>query len=244
MCVGLAMKSCATIAFLLCIFSLCRAQVSLSTCGDEDSDVTCSFFFSKIDEAFRDETILYTLRNSFFPIKGATPTLFEIFTTIQVENIPGISCKDPKYLFGDRAVSQPPRISEVCTNNAYQCDRGKWTWEHQWSKTIIRHIIESEDLHLLQDTNFVAFVTSKFNTFDTSVFSEPERTDLTEADAAQNKSSSLASTGRASINFALLIDFLPCQPDDDILLNAWENILPWVSTYNYYAYKIIPPVLW
>ena len=225
------MKSCIAIAFLLCMFSLCRAQVSLSTCGDEDSDVTCSFFFSKIDAAFRDETVLYTLWNSFFPTKGATSDLFQVFTTIQVANIPRITCKDPNYLFGDTSVSQPPKMSEVC--NVHECGPWEWTWEHQWTKTIIGHIIESEDLHLLQDTNFVAFITSKFNTFDTSVFSEPERKDLTEADTTNNKTSSLASTGRASINFALRIDFLPCRPDDNILLNAWENILPWVSTYTH-----------
>ena len=217
------------------MFSLCRAQLSLRTCGDEDADITCSFFFSKIDAAFRDETVFYTLRNSFFPTKGVTSDQFKIFSTIQVENIPNITCKDPNYMFGDRVVSHLPTMNEVCTSNGYECGTREWKWEHQWSRTIIRHIIEIEDLRLLQATNFVAFTTSKFNTFDTSVFSEPERKDLTEFDVMNNKTSTLASTGRTSITFVLRIDFLPCIPDDEILLNAWENILPWVCIYVLYT---------
>ena len=223
------MKICVTIVFFLCMFSVCRAQVSLSTCGDKDSDVSCSFFPSKIDEAFRDKTVLYTLRNIFFPAKGGTPARFKVFTTIQVKHIPKITCKDPSNLFGNRSVSQLPKMREVCTRNAYECGPQEWKWEHQWSKTIIRYIIESEHLHFLQYTNFVAFITSKFDTMDTSVFSEPKKKNIYDADTTHNKTSSLASTKRDSINFVLKINFLPCTPDDSILLNALENILPWVS---------------
>ena len=230
------MKNCASIniALLLCMFSLCRAQLSLRICGDDNADITCSFFFSKVDAAFRDETVFHTLWNSFFPARGAASDQFKIFSTIQVEYIPNITCKDLNYLFGERVVSRPPTISEVCSSNAYECGTREWKWEHQWSRTIIRYIIEVEDLHFLKATNFVAFTTSKFNTFDTSVFSEPERKNLAMYDTTNNETSTLASIGRTSINFFLRIDFLPCIPDDEILLDAWENILPWVCITMYY----------
>ena len=122
-------------------------------------------------------------------------------------------------------------MRDVCgdggSSSLYTCDPQQWTWEHQWTKTIINFIIEREDLDLLQDTNFIAFAASTFNSFDTSVFSRQEGSDL-----ENEQNNSLASTGRKAITFLLTIDFLPCRPDDEVLLNAWEDILPWVSEYN------------
>ena len=69
---------------LLCLCSLSTAQVDLRTCGDENSDITCSFFFNKVDEAFREPDNLYTLRKSFFPTEGAPPVLFDIFFSFNV----------------------------------------------------------------------------------------------------------------------------------------------------------------
>ena len=210
---------------LLCVCSLGAAQLTLRTCGDENSDITCSFFFDKVDTAFRDETVLYTLRKSFFPIQGAPPALFHLFMTLNIVNVPDISCSDRNFAFAESSVSSPPEMSEVC--NLYTCDSLQLEWEHQWSKTIIGFIIEREDLDLLQDTNFVAFSTAVFNSFDTSVFSQ-EGENLDSNDEMDN--TSLASAGRETIRFLLTIDFLPCRPDDNVLLTAWEDILPWVSS--------------
>ena len=218
------------IVFLLCTSSLCGAQLTLRTCGDADVDVTCSFFFDKVNAAFEDDTVLYTLRKSFFPTEGGPPSLFDVFTTINVENVPNITCKDPKYEFGSKTTSDPPTMRDVCgddgSSGLYTCGPRQWAWEHQWSKTIINFIIEREDLELLQDTNFIAFAASTFNSFDTSVFSEQEGSDL----GNMPNNNSLASAGREAITFFLTIDFLPCVPDDQVLLNTWEDILPWVST--------------
>ena len=209
---------------LLCVCSLGAAQLTLQTCGDENSDITCSFFLDKVDNAFRDETVLYTLRKSFFPTKGALPALFNVFMTLNIVSVPDISCRDPD--FKEISISSPPEMSEVCSR--YTCESLQLEWEHQWSKTIVGFIIEREDLDLLQDTNFVAFSTAVFNSFDTGVFSQ-EGENLDSNDEMDN-TTSLASAGRETIRFLLTIDFLPCRPDDNVLLNAWEDILPWVSS--------------
>ena len=209
---------------LLCVCSLGAAQLTLQTCGDENSDITCSFFFRRVDTAFRDETVLYTLRKSFFPTQGAPPALFDIFMTLNIESVPNITCSDRNFAFAESSVSSPPEMSEVC--NLYTCDSLQLEWEHQWSKTIVSFIIERENLELLQDTNFVAFSAATFNRFDTSVFSQEE--DDLMSNMTNNTSSSLA--GRQIVRFLLNIDFLPCRPDDNVLLDAWEDILPWVGS--------------
>ena len=293
-----------SIALLLSILGVCVAQITLEACGDDNADVTCSFFFNKLNRAFRDESVLYTLRKSFFPTKGVVPTVFDVFMTIGVENVPDISCTDPEFVLGERTIDNPPTMNEVCgdisvtttevvqviqnetvqvvrndsaveacekevllvangtnsgegpefqmrldecmragetnitttitanttvtrttTSTKYTCNFKQWTWKHLWSKTIINHIIEAEDLQLLQDTNFVAFAAAAFNSFDTSVFSQPENIFQDETD---QMNSSLASAGNAAMSFFLTLDFLPCSPDDGVLLDAWEDILPWV----------------
>ena len=206
---------------LLCLCSLGAAQLTLQTCGNENSDITCSFFFKTIDNAFRDETVLYTLRKSFFPTQGAPPALFDVFMTLSIDSVPKMSCRDP--YFKERSISSPPSMSEVCSR--FECDSLQLEWKHQWSKSIISFIIQRENLHLLQDTNFVAFLTSTFNSIDTSVFSK-EGDNL---DSDEKNNASLASAGRETMHFLLTIDFLPCRPDDNVLLTAWEDILPWVS---------------
>lgn len=216
-----------SIALLMCMSSLCGAQLTLQTCDDSDEDVTCSFFFSEVNATLKDDTVLYTLRKSFFPTEGALPSLFDVFTTINVENIPNITCKDPSFEFGSRITRNPPTMREVCeddgSSGAYTCGPRQWAWEHQWSKTFINYIIEREDLDLLQDTNLIAFVASTFNSFDTSVFSDQGKIDL-----VNEMNNSLASAEKESITMLLTIDFLPCAPDEQVLLTAWEDILPWV----------------
>ena len=115
---------------------LCGAQLILWTCGDADADMTCSFFFSKVNTVFEDDSVLYTPRKSFFPTEGGPPSLFDVFN---VENVPNIMCKDSKYEFGSRTTSDPPAMRDVCGNDGssglYTCDPQQWMWEHQWSKT-------------------------------------------------------------------------------------------------------------
>ena len=118
-------------------------------------------------------------------------------------------------------------MSEVCSR--FECDSLQLEWKHQWSKSIISYIIQRENLDLLQDTNFVAFSTATFNSIDTSVFSK-EGDNLDSNDEMDN--ASLASAGRGTMSFQLIIDSLPCRPDDNVLLTAWEDILPWVSCLN------------
>ena len=207
---------------LLCVCSLSTSQLDLKTCGSENSDVTCSFFFQKVDHAFRERNVLYTLRKSFFPTQGAPPHLFDIFMTININSVPNITCNNDEFKFRDNPINTPPSMSEVCS--VYTCLTQSMEWEHQWSKTIITYIIEREDLQLIQDTNFVAYSAATFNNFDTSVFSE-EGDNLRE-DKMNNSLSSVEETG--AIRFLLSIDFLPCRPDNGVLRSAWEDILPWV----------------
>ena len=121
------MKSCVySTALLMCMSSLCGAQLTLQACGDADEDETCSFFFSEVNVAFKHDTVLYTLRKSFFPTEGVPPFLFDVFTTINVENIPNITCKDPRFKFGSRTTRDPPTMREVCgesddSSGEYMC---------------------------------------------------------------------------------------------------------------------------
>ena len=212
------------ISIFFCLFTR-TVQVDLKTCGDENSPVTCSFFFDKVDQAFRQKDVLYTLRKAFFPTEGARPFLFDVEVTLEIQSVPNISCSSQEYAFGDYPVSSPPSMSDVC-DLLYDCERLVHSWKHQWSKTIVSYIIEREDLELLQDTNFVSFAAATFNSFDTSVFSDDDRG--LEDDNSTN-SSSVSVTRAATVQFLLNIDHLPCRPDDGVLLEAWEDILPWVG---------------
>ena len=215
---------------LLSLCSLSTAQIDLRTCGDENSDITCSFFFDKVDKAFREQDNLYTLRKSFFPTEGAPPVLFDIFMTLEIQTAPDIRCTDNRYTFGTNSIRDVPDINEVCNN--YLCGPYSIGWGHQWSKTILTTYIEREDLELLQNTNFFAFSAATFNSFDTSVFSEEEES---LANSTAN-STAVSQAGNEIVQFVLRIDYLPCQPDNGVLLEAWEDILIWVSYNLVYEY--------
>ena len=45
-----------------------------------------------------------------------------------------------------------------------------------------------------------------------------------------DNSTNIAVAERDVVRFLLTIDSLPCIPDDNVLLGAWEDILPWVSS--------------
>lgn len=219
------------VGILLYMSIMSAAQVDLRTCGSRNSDITCSFFFDKVDTAFRQRDVLYTLRKSFFPTEGARPFVFDIFMTLEIKEVPDIMCNDEFYEFGDTPISNPPNVSEVCNNITYACSTLRLEWKHQWSKTIITYIIEREDLELLQDTNFIAYAAATFNSFDTSVFSD----DGENLPGDTDTNSSLSLAGRETTRFLLSIDFLPCQPDNGVLLEAWEDILPWVCYWMSYT---------
>ena len=215
------------VGILLYMSRMSAAQVDLRTCGSVNSDITCSFFFEKVDTAFRQREVLYTLRKSFFPTEGARPFVFDIFMTLEIQSVPDTMCSDEFYVFGDTPIGNPPNMTDVCS--IYTCDTLYLEWQHQWSKTIITYIIEREDLELLQDTNFIAYAAAAFNSFDTSVFSDDGEN--LEGNRSTNTSNSLSLAGKDIARFLLSIDFLPCRPDDGVLLEAWEDILPWVCRY-------------
>ena len=231
------MLTTAVISILLCLCSLGTAQVDFRTCGDENSDVTCSFFFGAVDGAFRQPSVLYTLRKAFFPSEGRPPFLFDVEMTLEIENIPVtspqnfLSCRDEP--IGSLSVNSPPPMGIACDSTiGSMCEPLRIGWTHQWSKTIVSYIIEREDLELLQDTNFVAYAAATFNNFDTSVFSNDDL-DLEPQDAvnasAAPETSGVGATREKTVEFQLSIPYLPCRPDDGVLLDAWEDILPWVS---------------
>lgn len=211
---------------LLCVCSLGTAQLTLQNCGSDDSDITCSFFFGKVDQAFRDENILYTLRKLFFPAQGPPPDVFDVFMSLNVEKVPNITCRNDA--FQQISIKNIRPVSDLCNDLALTCTNVNYSleWRHQWSKTITGYIVQREDLELLQDTNFIAFAAASFNSFDTSVFSR----DGGHLREDEMENSSIAVAERDVVRFLMTIDFLPCIPDNDVLLGAWEDILPWVCS--------------
>ena len=212
---------------LLCVCSLGTAQLTLQSCGSDDSDITCSFFFGKVDRAFRDENVLYTLRKLFFPVEGPSPDVFDVFMTLSIENVPNVTCRNDA--FRDISIKKIPPASDLCNNLEITCTNANYSleWRHQWSKSIIGYFVQKEDLKFLQDTNFVAFSAASFNSFDTSVFS---RAGGHLREDEMDNSTNIAVAERDVVRFLLTIDSLPCKPDNDVLLAAWEDILPWVSS--------------
>ena len=213
------------LCILLCVCSLGTAQLTLQTCGDENSDITCPFFFfEKVEKAFRKDKVLYTLRK-YFPTQGSPPALFDVDMTLIISSVPNSTCNDSileiNFDFGESSGSSSPETSDVPIFSPLILH-----WEHQWSKTILGFIIERENLVLLQFTNFVAFLTAVLDRIDTSVFSK-EGNNLK---SNSESNASLALAGIETLDFLLTIDSLPCRPDDDVLLTAWEDILPWVSS--------------
>ena len=212
-----------TLNILLCVCSLGTAQLTLQSCGKGDSDITCSYFFGKVEEAFWEKNVLYTLRKLFFPAQGRQPYVFDVFTTLTIRRVPDILCEDDAFQnisITDVPTTDPCIDFKPCTNYSLE-------WKHQWSKTITSYIVQREDLELLQDTNIIAFLAASFNSFDTSVFS---RAGGHLREDEMDNSTNIAVAERDVVRFLLTIDSLPCKPDNDVLLAAWEDILPWVSS--------------
>ena len=219
---------------LLWLSSTCQAQHTFQTCA-EDPD-TCSYFFDAIRDRFFVRSILQTLRKAFFPTRGPSPILFDVFMRVRVEQVPNISCTSSEYPFANH-----PITADVCNagtvaigSNSYACVSRQWNWQHQWSRSIINFVIEREDLEFLPDTNFISFASAFFNNFDTSVFSNFDTTVFSinreSATIENSTNSSVATTeGEATLRFFLTIPFLPCTPSEELMRTAWEDILPWVG---------------
>ena len=158
------------LCILLCACSLGAAQFTLQTCGDENSDITCPFFFfEKLDKAFRKENVLYTLKKSVFPSQGSPPALFDVDMTLIISSVPNSACNDSILDFNFEFGEISPETSDELIFSPLQLQ-----WEHVWSKAILGFIIERENLMLLQYLNFVAFLTRLLDFIDTSVFSQED----------------------------------------------------------------------
>ena len=229
---------------LLWLSSTCQAQHTFQTCA-EDPD-TCSYFFDAIRDRFFERSILHTLRKAFFPTRGMGPTLFDVFMTVRVEQMPSISCTSGDYPFANHPITTNIRMEDVCNSGtvgsgsySYTCVSRQWNWQHQWSRSIINFVIEREDLEFLQDTNFISFASAFFNNFDTTVFS------IESATIVNSTNSSVATIrGEATLRFFLTIPFLPCTPSEELMRTAWEDILPWVSLLSLIIYKYEYSLQW
>ena len=214
---------------LLWLSSTCQAQHTFQTCA-EDPD-TCSYFFDAIRERFFERSILYTLRKAFFPTRGSSPILFDVFMRVRVEQAPNISCTSSDYPFANQPITTNISMADVCNT----CVSQQWNWQHQWSRSIINFVIEREDLEFLQDTNCISFASAFFNNFDaTTVFSNFDTTVFSinreSATIENSTNSSVASIwGEGTLRFFLKIPFLPCTPSEGLMRRAWEDILPWVG---------------
>ena len=216
----------AALMSLICLpVQFSAAQPTLEECGSAGSEVTCSFFFNQVDAAFKDDNTLYTLRKFFFQTE-VTPVSFDVVMTLTVKNLPDIPCSDldiPVSYFEQEDYLNTEICQNISTDSQIQlsCSSYQNTWRHQWSRTILSFIIAREHLEILQDTSIAAFSIAEFNSFDTSVFSKEN--------SEGHVNSSQISSDSKSISLFLQIDFLPCMPDEEVLLTAWEEILPWVS---------------
>ena len=207
---------------LLWLSSTCQAQHTFQTCAEDPA--TCSYFSGAIRDQFFERSILQTLRKAFFPTRGSSPILFDVFMRVRVEQVPNISCTSSEYPFANRPITTNISMADVC--NSGTCVSQQWNWQHQWSRSIINFVIEREDLEFLPDTNFISFASAFFNNFDTSVFS----INRASATIENSTNSTVATTqGEGTLRFFLTIPFLPCTPSEELMRTAWEDILPWVG---------------
>ena len=197
------------------------AQSTPATCGQQNEQ-SCSFFFDHLEDAFTDDpNIPYTLQRAFFPVGRLPPLRTDIQTEITVTTVPDIDCTDNGFVFGNQDISSLPNISTLCS--MYQCTSRSYIFEHRWIRTILSFVIEKEDLGFLASVNTIAFAASVFNQIDFSraEFEFPENI-------------SIVDLSDSMVRFNIHIQNLPCVPEELVLLNAWEDILPWVSSYNHY----------
>ena len=198
------------------VMQLSSAAPTLGTCGQPTQDV-CSYFFNALELAFvNNSDVPYALQRAFFPTGTISPLLLDVHTTVTVTNIPSVQCTDEDFQYRSSSIHTLPPVDQLCIN--YNCTSMTWRWTHQWSQTVINFVIGKENLDLLQDVNFIAYATAAFNSFDTGTLINF----LQGSNTRENSTSS-------EVRFSLIIPSLHCIPSEDALLEAWGDIVPWVS---------------
>ena len=195
------------------------AQRTLATCGLRDEPL-CSFFFRRLEDAFTsDENIVYELQKVFFPVGRLSPLRVDVITEIILVNVPDIRCNNLE----DADIPLNAAASPLCSMGECITTEPYEEFEHRWIRSIISFVIEREELVFLESVNFVAYAASFFNHIDFARRS---------IDFLDSNSSVDLSGGEAQ--FSIRIPNLPCIPDKLVLLDAWEDILPWVSNRVYF----------
>ena len=202
------------------VMQLSSAAPTLGTCGQPNQDV-CSYFFNALESAFvANSDVPYALQRAFFPTGTISPLLLDVNTTVTVTNIPNVNCTDEIFLYRSSSIRTLPPVNQLQLCTIYNCTSMSWRWTHQWSRTVINFVIERENLNLLQDVNFIAYATAAFNAFDTrTIFNSQGSTTRENSASAQS----------SEVRFSLIIPSLHCIPSEDALLEAWGDILSWVS---------------
>ena len=200
------------------VVQVSHAAPTLGTCGLPNENV-CSYFFSALESAFvNNSDVPYALQRAFFPIGTISPLLLDVRTTVTVLNVPSVQCTDEDFQYQSSTIFTLPPVDQLCMD--YNCTSMVWRWRHQWSRTVINFVIERENLNLLQDVNFIAYATAAFSSFDTRTIFNLQGSTI------RDNSTSVQSN---EVQFSLIIPSLHCIPSEDALLEAWGDILPWVS---------------
>ena len=193
---------------LLGSFTVSYAQLELpANCGLQQQgsgqQQLCSFFFRQLEDAFTgDADIPYQLQNLFFPV-GRLPSLqVDVHTQITFDNVPDIRCTELEGTALNQNTVSPTYL-----------------FEHRWIRSIITFVIEREELVFLESVNFVAYTASFFNHIDFSRESIEFPNNV-----------SLVDLSGGDVQFNIRIQNLPCIPEESVMLDAWEDVLPWVST--------------
>ena len=192
---------------LLGSFTISCAQLELpANCGLQQQggqqQQLCSFFFRQLEDAFvNDVDIPFQLQKLFFPV-GRLPSLqVDVYADITLDNVPNIRCTELR----------GTALSQGTASPTYE-------FEHRWIRSIISFVIEREELVFLEAVNFVAYAASFFNHIDFS------RESIEFPDNI-----SLVDLSGGDVQFNIHIQNLSCIPEESVLLEAWEDILPWVS---------------
>ena len=194
------------------------AQRTASTCGRSEEEL-CSFYFNRLENAFTsDQNIVYTLQKVFFPVGRLAPSRVDVNTEIRFDNVPNISCSNAMFTARNRDIfSLRNNTSVLCA--MYGCiSSAPYRFEHRWIRSIVNFVIESEALVFLESVNFVAYAASFFNHIDFSRENIEFPENISSVDLTDSE-----------VQFNLRVPNLPCIPEVSAVLDAWEDILPWVS---------------
>ena len=212
--------------FLLLLVGSLTMSCAERTC-DVCEQMPCSFFFCQLENAFTDDKdIVYQLQQVFFPVGMLPPGRVDINIQLTLDNVPKVDCDT--FLNENGGRDSPTDISTLCA--MYGCISSEpYRFEHRWIRSIINFVIEREELVFLESVNFVAYATSFFNHIDFSRrnLELPDGNDTSAVDPSDSE-----------VQFRVRIRNLPCIPEESVMLDAWEDILPWVSNNHSYIYII------